>query len=167
MSVCPVVIVSALSMAASADIAVGQDIYKWQDADGTTHYSEVPPPIEFSTFEVLDVEEVQSNDPEPGDYRAALEMANSLERGRLKREKLRLEQDRLAQQEREMRLESQRYYQTYRTPYNDSYYLYSYPGYVRPPHYRPGPPGYRPPGQRPPGQRPPRGSVQKRVYVGR
>ena len=139
----------------------GQDIYKWQDAQGTTHYSEVPPPVEFSSFEVVDVPAAPGNEYAAGDYRAALEMANSLQAGRLQREKLRLEQERLARQEQQARLEAQRYNQTYRSPYNDSYYLYRYPAYAKPPYHRPRPPHYPPSGQVPPG------SVQKRVYVGR
>ena len=137
-----------------------QEIYKWQDQKGTTHYGEIPPPMVFSSFEVL---EVQLEEPAAGpvveSYRSALELANSLQADRLEREKLRLERERLLQQDRQARLEAQRYNDTYQTRYYYGGY-YPYRSYPRPPHY--GKPHPRPPQASYPGT-----SVPKRVYLGR
>ena len=50
-----------------------QEIYKWQDQKGTTHYGEIPPPMVFSSFEGL-----QFSIRSVGDIRGRVE--NSLER---------------------------------------------------------------------------------------
>lgn len=150
------IVIAGLAVTGSAR---AEEIYKWKDQSGTTHYVELPPPLEFSSFEVLDVrlqEPVGSG--AGGDYRSALAVANNLQAARLAREKLRLEKDRLAQQERQTQLEAQRYDETYRSQNYYGGYYYPYRPYRRPPyHGKPHP-------------RPPQGhgsSVQKRVHLGR
>lgn len=137
-----------------------EDIYKWSDQDGTTHYGELPPPLEFSSFEVLEIQLQQPvSSSGDDDYRSALEVANSLQSDRLEREKLRLEKDRLAQQDRQTRLEAQRYNDTYQSQNYNGRYYYPYRAYPRPPYH--GKPHPRPPqGQQ-------GSSVKKRVYLGR
>ena len=151
----------AIASLVVAGTAHAQEVYKWTDQSGTTHYGELPPPLEFSSFEVLEVqlqEPVSANGDES--YRAALAVANSLQADRLEREKLRLEKDRLAQQERQARWEAQRYNETYRSQnYNDGYY-YPYRRYPHRPYYgKPNHPQYPMQGQG--------SSVKKRVYLGR
>lgn len=141
-----------------------EDIYKWQDLTGTTHYSEMPPPVELSSFEVLEVERAGPASPVAEDYRSALELANSLQAGRLEREKLRLERDKLAQEERRARLETERYYDTNQTRYYYGGY-YPYRTYSHRPYY--GKPHPRPPKAHAPGRSYPGVSVPKRVYPGR
>ena len=136
-----------------------QDIYKWQDQQGTTHYGEIPPPMEFSSFEVLEVQLEEPAGPVVESYRSALELANSLQADRLEREKLRLEREKLLQQDRQARLEAQRYNDTYQTRYYNGGY-YPYRSYSHPPHS--GKPHPRPPQASYPGT-----SVPKRVYLGR
>jgi len=149
----------AIAFLAVMGTASAQDIYKWQDQSGTTHYGEIPPPMEFSSFEVLEVQLEEPAGPVVESYRSALELANSLQADRLEREKLRLEREKLLQQDRQARLEAQRYNDTYQTRY---YYGGYYPhrSYPRPPHY--GKPHPRPPQASYPGT-----SVPKRVYLGR
>ena len=141
-----------------------QDIYKWQDQKGTTHYGEIPPPMEFSRFEVLDVRLEEPARPVAESYRSALELANNLQADRLEREKLRLEREKLLQQDRQARLEAQRYNDTYQSRYYNGGY-YPYRSYSRPPHS--GKPHPRPPRTHPPRASYPGTSVPKRVYLGR
>ena len=141
-----------------------QDIYKWQDQKGTTHYGESPPPMEFSRFEVLDVRLEEPARPVAESYRSALELANNLQADRLEREKLRLEREKLLQQDRQARLEAQRYNDTYQSRYYNGGY-YPYRSYSRPPHS--GKPHPRPPRTHPPRASYPGTSVPKRVYLGR
>jgi hypothetical protein len=147
----------------AAGIASAGGIYKWQDQKGTTHYSERPPAVELSSVEVLDVEPAGTVTPAPESYRSALELANSLQAGRLEREKLRLERARLAQEERRARLDADRYYGTAQTRYYYGGYIpyRTHPG--RPHHGKPHP---RPPPAQHPGSYP-EVSVPKRVYPGR
>jgi len=141
-----------------------QEIYKWQDQKGTTHYGEIPPPMEFSRFEVLDVRLEEPARPVAESYRSALELANNLQADRLEREKLRLEREKLLQQDRQARLEAQRYNDTYQSRYYNGGY-YPYRSYSRPPHS--GKPHPRPPRTHPPRASYPGTSVPKRVYLGR
>jgi len=141
-----------------------QDIYKWQDQKGTTHYGEIPPPMEFSSFEVLEVQLEEPARPVAESYRSALELANNLQADRLEREKMRLEREKLLQQDRQARLEAQRYNDTYQTRYYNGGY-YPYRSYSRPPHS--GKPHPRPPRTHPPQASYPGTSVPKRVYLGR
>ena len=136
-----------------------QDIYKWQDQKGTTHYGEIPPPMGFSSFEVLEVPPAEPARPLVESYRSALELANSLQADRLERERLRLERQKLLRQDRQALLEAQRYNDTYQSRYYYGGY-YPYRSYPRPPHS--GKPHPRPPRASYPGT-----SVPKRVYLGR
>ena len=144
--------------------ASARDIYTWQDRKGTTHFSEIPPPMGFSSFEVLEVRLAEPVSRVGQDYRSALELANSLQAARLEREKLRLERDKLLHEERRARLEAERYYDTYQTRYFYGGY-YPYGAHPRPPHY--GKPHPRPPTAYPPQASYPGSSVPKRVYPGR
>lgn len=146
-----------------AGIASAGDIYKWQDHEGIVHYSELPPALELSSVEVLTVKPAGTVTPAPESYHSALELANSLQAGRLEREKLRLERARLAQEERRARLDADRYYGTSQTRYYFGGYIpyRSHPG--RPHHGKPHP---RPPSAHRPGAYP-GVSVPKRVYPGR
>ena len=154
----------AVASIAVTGTASAQEIYKWQDRKGTTHYSEMPPPMELSGFEVLEVQLAEPVSLVAEDYRSTLELANSLQAGRLERERLRLERDKLVQEDRRSRLEAERYNDTYQTRYYNGGY-YPYRSYPRPPHY--GKPHHRPPKANPPHASYPGSSVPKRVYPGR
>ncbi len=155
----PCLLSIVIASLAVTGVAHAQEIYKWKNQDGTTHYSERPPLSELSSVEMFEVQLQEPVGLKPDDsYRSALELANSLQAGRLEREKLRLEKERLAQQNRQVQLDAQRYNETYRSQnYNDYSYYYPYrPRHPRPPHH--GKP------------HPPRGqgsNVTNRVYLGR
>jgi len=155
------IVVASIALVGAAS---AQDIYKWQDRKGMTHYSENPPPMGFSSFEVLEVQLVEPVSLVAKDYRSTLELANSLQAGRLEREKLRLERDRLVKEDRRARLEAERYYDTYQTRYYNGGY-YPYRSYPRRPYS--GKPHHRPPKAHPPQASYPGASVPKRVYPGR
>lgn len=87
-----------------------EPIYKWEGADGSMHYSESPPAAETGLeYQVLELSPPPASAPTPtGDYRAVIEVADSLQSARLQREQLRLqreqaalEQERLRQQARQ------------------------------------------------------------------
>lgn len=148
--------------------ANAQEIYKWVDASGETHYSEVPPETSLSGLEVLEVTGPAAESRPAPDYERALEVANSMQADRLERERLRLEKRKLEQLARQAELDARRYDEAYRSQaYVWPYYGYGYGHYPRPPYGKP--PGYHRP---PPGQGAPHGPypgtyVPKRVYINR
>ena len=158
-----------LSISLLSPPAVGEEIYKWVDEHGATHYGETLPRGDVASVEILEVmPAATAAQAAPWDYRSTLDIANRMQADRLERERLRLEREKLRQQQREAEFEQQRLDDTsppeaYAVPY------YGYPRrpYPRPPYYGKYP-GYPPPsyGQRPPGRY--RGpDVPKRVYLDR
>lgn len=84
-------------------------IYKWKGLDGVTHYSETPPAAATGVNpEVLELSPLPPSQPaDPADYRALLEVADSLQAARLEREHLRLERRRAASGSRKSQQEAQ------------------------------------------------------------
>jgi hypothetical protein len=141
-------------------------VYKWVDAEGSTHYSEAPPVAAFSSVEIMELVPVASPGSERPDYRSTLEIANSMQADRLARERLRLEQLQLQQA---IAAEQKRQYASQQEVTSGGpYYGYPYFPYAPLPPY-PGPrPPYLPPGG---GHFPPMypagpGAIPKRVYLG-
>jgi hypothetical protein len=149
--------------------AVAEEIYKWVDEHGATHYGETLPTGDVASVEVLEVTPAAAPlQAAPRDYRSTLDIANRMQADRLERERLRLEREKLRQQQREAEFEQQRFNDTYPpAAYGVPYYGYPRRPYPRPPYYGKYP-GYPSPpyGQHPPGRyRAP--DVPKRVYLDR
>jgi len=164
------VLLIALSLLLVHTPAAAREIYKWVDAQGATHFGESPPAGSVASLEVLEVREAEAPPAfAPGDYRATLDMANSLQADRLERERLRLEREKLRLQQLEAESDNWRVNEASSPP---SYYV-PYYGYPRRPHPRrpydgkyPGYPPGPPHGQHPPA-RYPVPDVPKRVYLDR
>ncbi len=85
----------------------GVELYKWQDADGVTHYSEDPPPSPVTEFKSLEFPDFSASgarastgDRAEEDYFSVINQAKRMEASRLERERLRLEKEKLRQQQR-------------------------------------------------------------------
>lgn len=113
------------------------EIYKWAGPGGVTHYAESPPDSDLASLEVLNVVVVESSSPAIADYQSVLDVASSIEASRLKRERARLEREKLVLQARQQRLAQQQYYDN--TSGANVYYLpYSRGRH----HYKPDPHNY-------------------------
>lgn len=104
-----------------------QEIFKWVDEEGITHFSEQPPEVALASLEILEVVSRPATPSPAGDIRTTLEVANDMQAGRLERERLRLEKQKLEQQNRQARLDAMRYDEAYRS----AYYYGPYWGYPR------------------------------------
>ncbi|MCO6412298.1 MAG: DUF4124 domain-containing protein [Thiogranum sp.] len=110
-------------------LANADEIYRWVTPDGVTHFSESAPEAELASVEVFDLEVAEPVQTAPRDYRSMLEVANSIEAGRLERERLRLEQRRLDREQRAAEISTA---EDYAAPAARIYYPL-YPGHRRPP----------------------------------
>jgi hypothetical protein len=105
-----------------------EEVYKWIDRNGVTHFSGTPPPAEFAGVEVIELSDLPPASPRAAaDYQAMLDVAASIEQSRLQRQRLRLEQQRLA---REAALARDRY----EPPVSER--SYAVQGLYYPRHYR-------------------------------
>lgn len=62
-----------LSLASIAGFASAQQIYKWKDANGVTHFSQTPPAsgMHYTKMHLDNAPDVSSNPPPPGNSQAA------------------------------------------------------------------------------------------------
>ena len=115
----------------------GAEIFKWIGDDGVTHFSENPPESGFASLEVLEVVPKAPVPEAPQRYQSVLDVAKSIEDGRLQRERMRLERKKLILQNREAQ-QANRYRQEGdddNRVYYPVYTRYPYKRYVRP-YYR-------------------------------
>lgn len=105
----PLAAVSIILFAFVSGGAGGVEVYKWVGFDGVTHYAETPPESDLAGLEVLDVVVAEPDSPVVADYRAVLAVANSIQAGRLERERVRLEKEKLLLQERQLQQYDQSY----------------------------------------------------------
>ena len=109
----PVLLLAATASVSAAPVASAGEIYRWYGSDGSTWFSEQPPPGEIAGLEVLQLDgavpPARSSIPAPpvSSYAEALEMADRLQADRLAREQARLEREALQLQKRETRLREQ------------------------------------------------------------
>jgi len=123
-----VVMLSLLLILANPAAAI-EEVYKWVDTEGATHYGQTPPEIQPARIETVTLAAHNPDTSAQPDIQATLDVAKQLEISRLQRERFRLEKKK-AQTEK---LKAQQ------TAYNDStryYGGYGY-GYYRPNHGRP------------------------------
>lgn len=89
-------------------VPAAEPIYKWEGADGSTHYSHSPPAADAGVdYDVLELGPATAQPHVEGDYRSILDAANSLQAARLERERLRLERERAALERQRLRQEAQ------------------------------------------------------------
>jgi hypothetical protein len=107
----PVLLLAATVSVPAAQLASAAEIYRWNGPDGSTWFSEQPPPSgDIAGLEVLKLDgpvpPAQPPIPAPpgASYAEALEMADRLQADRLAREQARLEREALQLQKRETRL---------------------------------------------------------------
>ncbi len=148
-------LLTILSPSLLSTSAAAEEIYKWVDEHGATHYGETLPQGEVASVEILEVTPVATpTQAAPWDYRSTLDIANRMQADRMERERLRLEREKLRQQQRDAEFEQQRFYDIPPpAAYSVPYYGYPRRPYPRPPYHGKSP-GYPPPsyGQRPPGR---------------
>jgi len=140
-------------------VLAADQVYRWLDADGVTHFSQRPPPPGAAGVSVQQAPTYAAPPDPTADYWSVTNQAQRMEASRLAQEKLRLEQQRLRQELEEAerrRIEAEQaatepepprqiiYYPAVRPPFTA--YPYAYPRYgpAWPPH-----PGFEPRHDRP------------------
>lgn len=79
--------------------AAAVDVYRWVSPDGVTHFSEVRPPAYTGGVQSMMLTPAPAMSGIPAErYRAMLEVAEEIQAGRIERERLRLERERLTRQ---------------------------------------------------------------------
>ncbi len=106
-----------------------EEVYKWVDTDGATHYGETPPAIHPASIQKVTLAEHNPETITPPNIQATLDVAKQLEISRLERERFRLEK-------KKANTEKLRALQAQQTAYNGNrrYYGGGYSSYY-PPYY--------------------------------
>ncbi len=109
-----------------------EEVYKWVDTEGATHYGQTPPDILPASLEKVILAEHNPIPTEPSNIQATLDVAKQLEISRLERERFRLEKKK-ANTEKLKALQAQQ------TAYNENRRYYGgyssyYPPYYGRPH---------------------------------
>lgn len=116
-------------------LPAAEPIYRWEGADGSTHYSHSPPAADTGVdYEVLELAPPAAHPHAEGDYRSILDVADSLQAARLERERLRLERERTALEKEKLRQQAR---ENADTPVHASPWV-AFPHRFRPPHAGPG-----------------------------
>ena len=67
-AIIPALAASALALALAAPASAWQQVYKWKDANGVTHYSQNPPPAgKFESRTIVDRQPTAASGAQPGD----------------------------------------------------------------------------------------------------
>lgn len=106
-----------------------EEVYKWVDTEGATHYGQTPPAVQPASIEKVLLAAHNPDTITQPDIQATLAVAKQLEISRLERERFRLEK-------KKVQIEQLKALQAEQTAYTESrrYYGYSSSAYY-PPYY--------------------------------
>lgn len=124
-----IILFSTLLVFASPAAAI-EEVYKWVDTKGATHYGQAPPVTQPASIEKITLAEHNPETIVQPNIQATLDVAKQLEISRLARERFRLEKKK-AHTEKLKALQAQQ------ATYNQSRWGYGYSSYNRPYYGRP------------------------------